>query len=536
MTAKKAPTVRGRSGAGLLETTLPGVQDDLPVTMTILRADKLSAVQPTQVLLRRRLLTLSLVFTVIAGLVTASIWLRVFLNVRDGVGVRAEAWTGLALYTSLLAFTATSAGVLWSSRPLSLRALRTLEVAGFSSLALCEVWRIAATWRVGELLRHVTADTVGMILMSGRQSLIWFAMIVAYGTFIPNTWRRCAVVVGVLTVTPIATVIICNALFGGLDRRLLAIYVFNLAIWMMYAGALAIYGSHRIDVLRHDALEARKLGQYQLTRLLGTGGMGEVYLGEHLLLRRPCAIKLIRPDRAGDAENLLRFEREVHATAALTHPNTVQVFDYGHTDDGTFYYVMEYLPGLTLEELVQHHGPVSPTRVTHLLGQICGALHEAHAAGLIHRDVKPSNIIVCERGGVGDVAKLVDFGIVQRAGGLNEDGSSSTARQFAGTPSFMSPEQVDGAGAVDARSDVYSLGAVAYFLLTGTPPFVRASAAETAAAHLRADVVPPDEIQPDVPADLQSIVLRCLRKDPGERYQSAALLNGALGACASARA
>jgi serine/threonine-protein kinase len=191
---------------------------------------------------------------------------------------------------------------------------------------------------------------------------------------------------------------------------------------------------------------------------------------------------------------------------------------------------------LTLEELVQRHGPVSASRVTHLLRQICGALHEAHAAGLIHRDVKPSNIIVCERGGVRDVAKLVDFGIVQSAGVINEERSRSTPRAIAGTPSFMSPEQVNGAQAVDARSDVYSLGAVGYFLLTGTPPFVRASAAETAVAHLRASVIPPDEIQPDVPADLQSIVLRCLSKDPGERYQSAALLSGALCACASARA
>jgi serine/threonine-protein kinase len=512
------------------------VRDDLPPTMTILRAGKVSAPQPTQVLLRRRLLTLALAFTTIAGLVTAGIWFRVVLAMRDGVAVRPAAWTGLALYTSLLVFTATSARVLWSSRALSLRALRTVEVAGFSSLALCEVWRIAATWRAGEFFRYVTPDTVGMTLISSRQSLIWFALIVAYGTFIPNTWRRCAAVVGVLAVMPIAAVITCNAIFGGLDARLLSIFVFNLSTWMMFAAALGIYGSHRIDVLRHEAFEARKLGQYQLTRLLGTGGMGEVYLGEHLLLRRPCAIKLIRPDRAGDPENLLRFEREAHATAALTHANTVQVYDYGHTDDGTFYYVMEYLPGLTLEEVVQRDGPVSPPRVAHLLGQICGALQEAHAAGLIHRDVKPSNIIVCERGGVRDVAKLVDFGIVQMPGAINEDGPSSRPRVFAGTPSFMSPEQVSGAHAVDARSDVYSLGAVAYFLLTGFPPFGEASAAETAAAHLRADVVPPGEIRPGVPADLQSIVLRCLRKDPGERYQSAALLSGALWACASARA
>jgi eukaryotic-like serine/threonine-protein kinase len=246
------------------------------------------------------------------------------------------------------------------------------------------------------------------------QGLIWFALIVAYGIFIPNTWRRCATIVGVLALNPIVTAAISNSLFGGLPPRLLTAYLFNLGIWMVYASALAIYGSHRINVLHKHALEARKLGQYQLKRLLGVGGMGEVYLAEHLLLRRPCAIKLIRIDRAADVESLLRFEREVQATATLTHPNTVQVYDYGHTDDGTFYYVMEYMPGLTLNELVQRHGPAPASRTIHLLRQICGDLREAHARGLVHRDIKPSNIIVCKRGGLHDVAKLLDFGIVQR--------------------------------------------------------------------------------------------------------------------------
>ena len=186
--------------------------------------------------------------------------------------------------------------------------------------------------------------------------------------------------------------------------------------------------------------------------------MGEVYLAEHVLLRRPCALKLIRPERAGDPKNLRRFEREVQATATLTHPNTVQVYDYGHTDDGTFYYVMEYLPGLTLEELVKRHGPLPPARAIHFLRQVCGALEEAHAVGLIHRDIKPGNVIVCERGGVHDVAKLLDFGLVlspvSEADGekLTQDGA------IAGTPAYMSPEQAGGQDDVDARSDIYSLG------------------------------------------------------------------------------
>src|SRR5262249_32067525 len=160
--------------------------------------------------------------------------------------------------------------------------------------------------------------------------------------------------------------------------------------------------------------------------------------------------------RAGDPRNLARFEREVQATATLTHANTVEIFDYGHTEDGTFYYVMEYLPGLSLEELVQRHGPLLPGRAVHLLRQVCGALHEAHAAGLIHRDIKPGNIIVGQRGGLPDVAKLLDFGLV-RALGLSQDGQQLTQDgALAGTPAYMSPEQAVGKIELDGRSDMYS--------------------------------------------------------------------------------
>src|SRR5262249_55874885 len=157
-----------------------------------------------------------------------------------------------------------------------------------------------------------------------------------------------------------------------------------------------------VSLLREQAFEARKLGQYQLKERLGSGGMGEVYLAEHVLLRRPCAIKLIRPDQAVDGTSLARFEREVRASATLTHWNTIEIYDYGHAEDGTFYYVMEYLPGLSLQELVDRHGPLPAGRAVYLLRQVCAALREAHAIGLIHRDIKPSNILACERGGVHD--------------------------------------------------------------------------------------------------------------------------------------
>src|SRR5262249_43197229 len=244
----------------------------------------------------------------------------------------------------------------------------------------------------------------------------------------------------------------------------------------------------------------------------------------------PCASKLIRPERAGDPRNLARFEREVQATVKLSHPNIGEVFDYGHTEDGTFYYVMEYLPGLNLEQLTRRNGPLPPGRVIHLLRQVCGALQEAHAAGLIHRDIKPSNILVGQRGGRHDVAQLLDFGLVQ-AHGLKQDGQQLTQEgAIPGTPAYMSPEQ--GAGSdLDARSDLYSLGAVAYFLLTGRPPFVRDSAVQTLAAHLGEPVVAPDRHRPDVPADLQAVVLRCLEKNPARRVPHAGEVAQALAPC-----
>jgi serine/threonine-protein kinase len=273
--------------------------------------------------------------------------------------------------------------------------------------------------------------------------------------------------------------------------------------------------------------EALKLGQYQLKEKLGAGGMGEVYLAEHVMLKQTCAIKLIRPERAADPRALRRFEREVRATSRLKHWNTVQIFDYGHTADGTFYYVMEYLPGVTLEQLVKNEGALPVPRAVHFLRQMCGALNEAHGIGLIHRDIRPANIIVGERGGVKDVAKLLDFGLVRHA----DEGAGSEALTMdgalVGTPAYMSPEQVE-SRALDARSDIYSLGAVGYYLLTGEPPFVRDRPIDVLFAHARDPVMPPSERRPGIPLDLELTILKCLEKDPAQRFASAAELDAAL--------
>ena len=230
-------------------------------------------------------------------------------------------------------------------------------------------------------------------------------------------------------------------------------------LFLLLLAAVAAGGAHMFSRLSAQLAEARWFGQYRLKRQIGTGGMGDVYLAEHQLLKRACAIKLIRASAGLDRRALERFEREVRITATLSHWNTIEIFDYGRTEDGTYFYVMEYLPGLSLAELVERHGPLPPGRVVYLLRQVCLALHEAHGAGLIHRDIKPSNIFAAHRGGLDDVAKLLDFGLVRPIVAIESADLSGVGP--VGTPAFMSPEQILGDPKVDPRSDIYSLGAVA---------------------------------------------------------------------------
>jgi serine/threonine protein kinase len=301
-------------------------------------------------------------------------------------------------------------------------------------------------------------------------------------------------------------------------------------IMMTVGAASSLYGTHVINTLRVEAFKARQMGQYHLKERLGAGGMGEVYLAEHRLLKRPCAIKVIRPGSQADPAAIERFEREVRTTAKLSHWNTVNIFDYGRTDDGTFFYVMEYLRGLSLSELVQRHGPLPPSRAIHLLRQTCRALHEAHTSGLVHRDVKPANVFAARLGGVCDVAKLLDFGLVRHTAD-NQDLQLSQDGTFSGSPLYMAPEQGRAAHEPDARSDIYSLGATAYYMLTGRPPFEGRNVVQVLLAHAHNPIVPPSRIRPDIPTDLEQVILRCLSKQPDERFADALTLEEALARC-----
>jgi serine/threonine-protein kinase len=366
-------------------------------------------------------------------------------------------------------------------------------------------------------------------------------LMLIYGMLIPNTWRRAAAMVIPIGLSTIAVPCGLTLQFPDMADLTFSPYgweqMSNDVIMLAIGAGLAIYGTHLIHSLRIEAHEARRMGQYTLGERLGTGGMGEVYLAEHRLMKRPCALKLIRPERARDVRALARFEREVRAMARLSHWNTVEVYDYGRAEDGTFYYVMEYLRGPSLNELVRRHGPLPPGRVIYLLRQACDALAEAHVAGLVHRDLKPANIIVAECGGRFDVVKLLDFGLVTPlAEEPPPDVETTLDGIVTGSPLYMSPEQATGDRRPDGRSDLYSLGAVGYFLLTGKPPFEGPTAMSVMMAHARDPVIPPSKLRADAPRDLEAILLHCMAKEPADRYADADSLNRAFSRCQHANA
>lgn len=357
-------------------------------------------------------------------------------------------------------------------------------------------------------------------------------LIVIYAMLIPHTWRVAALIFPPLACLPFIMLWSLRMRHPEVGRALEADQ-FGLLLPLPFLAAFAaIYGAHVIHSMRREAFDAKRFGQYQLLEKLGEGGMGEVHLAEHLLLKRPCAIKFINPDAAANSVALTRFEREVRSTAKLSHWNTVEIYDYGHTKDGRFYYVMELLPGLNLADLIQRHGRLPANRVIHILRQTCAALAEAHAADLIHRDIKPANIFLTKRGNIWDVVKLLDFGLVKQTTAEEESSIQvSMAGEVKGSPLFMSPEQVNAADEIDGRSDIYSLGVSAYQLLTGAAPFTGRKKMEIMIAHARDQARPPRELEPSISDELEAIVLKCMNKDPAARFATVEDLDRALARC-----
>jgi len=282
--------------------------------------------------------------------------------------------------------------------------------------------------------------------------------------------------------------------------------------------------------LRREVHEAKALGPYHLEEKIGAGAMGEVYRATHSLLKRPTAVKLLKPEISG-GRSRTRFEREVRLTSRLSHPNTIAVYDFGQTAEGAFYYAMELLDGMDLKTAVEHGGPFPADRAIHVLAQVAAGLDEAHALGLIHRDVKPGNIMVCRVGRQVDVAKVLDFGLVKE---LSSSELSLTEQgMFLGTPATAAPEQFSG-GSAGPASDLYAVGAVGYYLLTGRNVFDGASLLELVHQHMAVPPTPPSRVVPSVPEDLESVVLHCLAKKPEDRPSSAAALRRQLLGCADA--
>lgn len=374
-------------------------------------------------------------------------------------------------------------------------------------------------------------------------------MLLVYAVYVPSTARHTLLVAGLMTVPMLTSIFIAFSKWdpalhdppaapwpkGAVGDMAYPATLVTAFFWSIVV-AMAASFSHTIYGLRKAVRDVRRLGQYTLEEKLGEGGMGVVYRASHGMLRRPTAIKLLRPERAG-ADALRRFEREVQRTAMLTHPNTVTVFDYGRTTEGVFYYAMELLEGATLHEIVEVDGPQPAERVVHLLEQAAGSLAEAHDAGLIHRDIKPGNILVVDRGGIADLVKVVDFGLVKDVRGDPAAQATVTVDgAITGTPLYMAPEAITAPDAVDARTDIYALGAVGYWLLTGTHVFRGNTVMEVIAHHLHSTPDRPSaRLNVQVDSDLEKVLLSCLAKRPEDRPASAHVLLDQLRACRAAR-
>jgi hypothetical protein len=303
------------------------------------------------------------------------------------------------------------------------------------------------------------------------------------------------------------------------------LYVLRRAFWGLIAllllsaagmFALTLFAARQQRRVEKAEKAVRQLGQYTLEEKIGSGGMGSVFRARHAFLRRPTAVKMLNADNVSD-DSLVRFEREVQMTSQLCHPNTVAVYDYGRTPEGTFYYAMEFLDGVDLEDLVRAAGPLPEARVVQILRQVCGSLTEAHAVGLIHRDIKPANIILTCRAGVPDFVKVLDFGLA-KAVNAGQAAKLTEANVTVGTPEYLSPEAVERPESITAQSDVYAIGGVAYYLLTGTPVFTGRTVMEVCMKHVRATPdAPSKRLGRPVSPGLESLILRCLAKKPEDR-------------------
>lgn len=404
--------------------------------------------------------------------------------------------------------------VLIKSFNLSRRWLRTLEIL-IVAIPLVELTLIQ-WFESNELLAEGNA-----IQIEELRAIVFTAAsiyIAVYGMFIPSNWRRTALVTSAIAVLPLVVSVTHQTVYQyPPDVEWMHFVNPTLAVIMAFVATVGAGVVHRV---RREAEEARYYGQYQLIKEIGRGGMGIVYLGKHQLLKRPAAIKLIRGDAAGSPQAIQQFEKEVQATATLSHWNTVQIYDYGTTDAGDFYCVMEYLKGETLQQRLNHVHQLSLSKTMDLTIQLCNGLEEAHQNGMVHRDIKPANVYLAEVGGFSDVVKLLDFGLVI----TKEESAGDESHVVGGTPAYMSPEQIRGEP-LDGRSDIYAIGCLLYECLTGEQLFAGYPISKIVSDHLfrKPNLNAVSKIDPDLAAMLE----RCLAKDRKDRFASVVELRAA---------
>jgi eukaryotic-like serine/threonine-protein kinase len=380
------------------------------------------------------------------------------------------------------------------------------------------------------LLTHLSTPPDGYRVLP---QISWIgAIVLVFAAIVPNTpVKICLASLAAVTMNPLGMLL--SRAHGGWDYGPASnVVLMHYPDYLMVGVAVVI--SRVITRLGQQVTRAREMGSYELGELLGRGGMGEVYRATHRMLARPAAIKLIRPEAlTGDEEGaqraISRFRREAEAAASLRSPHTVEIYDFGVTDDGTMYFVMELLDGMDLETMVRQHGPLPPSRVVHILRQVCDSLEEAHARGLVHRDIKPANIHIGRIGMREDFVKVLDFGLVKPLSVPRQEQTMATAAGTTpGTPAYMAPEMSLGEP-VDGRTDLYALGCVAYYLLTGRLVFQAENVIQVIVKHLHEEPTPPsyDAPQP-IPPALDEVVLACLVKSPADRMRSATELRRAL--------
>jgi serine/threonine-protein kinase len=363
----------------------------------------------------------------------------------------------------------------------------------------------------------------------GVSNLIsWTCVLIAiFPVLVPGPTRHVAIASFVAAAANTVAFIIAVPMRGG-DMPPSADLTASLLLPPYIAAALSLIPARVFHRLGQKVSQARQLGSYQLVEPLGAGGMGEVWRAEHELLARPAAIKLIKTDSLNGGDGVARqrlierFEREAQATAALESPHTVELYDFGVSDAGVLYYVMELLRGIDLETLVQRFGPQSPERVAHILSQVCLSLEDAHQRGLVHRDIKPANLFLTSRAQEVDFVKVLDFGLVKVIAPQPGDVKLSRVGEVHGTPAYMAPEEATGDGEVEPRSDLYSLGCVAYWLLTAQLVFDEPSSMKMTIAHATREPVPPSRVaEQPIPPALDDLIMRCLAKSPADRPASA---------------